>query len=161
MYCDFSLTQKIESIYSTVDCFYVSFSNNSSVLNGINLSIRTGNDRHLDEMFAELSRLYATDSLRQYQSTLTVACDYTSLSVLQMSAPILDGLYIQHSYGSRCHLTGDGFEDSLKEWTLILERVNINQRKDLKFYPVIVMSKDVHAYVTPYQDFYDIYQEVS
>ena len=112
-------------------------------------------------MLAEFSRLYAMDKLRAYQSTLTVSCDAASLKVIPISAPVLDGIFIQHSYGSTCHPTGDKFQDSVKEWSLLLRRVNMDMRKDLKFYTVIVQSRDVHAYVTTYQDFYGIYQEVS
>ena len=128
-------------------------------MNGINIGIRTGKGLYLDEAFAEFSRLYGK-SKGQYTSTLTVSCATPTMNLIEISAPIIDGVYIKHDFGSRCHPTGDGFESNLNQWVAVISRINLDMNKDLKFSLVLIQSKDREAYVTTYQDFYDIYQTV-
>jgi len=143
------------------DLMLFSFQILSVVLDGINVIIRSGSDAHMDEMFTEFNSLYASDRSRSYRSTITVSCGFPTKNVIDVSAPILDGVFIQHDYGSSCHPTGKDFNVNIQQWSLKLNQLNSKMRRDLKFYLVLVTSQDFRSHVTLYQDFYDIYALVS
>jgi len=132
-------------------------------MDGINLNIRTGDDKYFDNMLDQFNALYAEDRSRNYVITVSPPCGLptTFKNTIDARPQFIDAIYLRHDYSVDCHPTGTAFEENFEKWTKKVQYMNSKTFKNTRFYLVLVLSLELKYYMTLWKDFKPLYENVS